>query len=220
MQATISGKEVPLFVCQLTPKTVRRCACDFLIVPPPPPLRSGPYLRVQVWRATDSLFFARVPAGASGCPLIFGLRCKASETAGALAAAVERALEWQRDMVGLRHTSLAAQYSNFTLQRCMMGISGGQGSDFIRKTDEGSADLYFRCVSGRYAKRCMAVVAACHDGCPLLAAWLLLAGSVCSQLTVQCGYAGITGCCSTSRTCCRTTCGVCAQLHHVLRHPS
>lgn len=28
MQATISGKEVPLFVCQLTPETVRRCACD------------------------------------------------------------------------------------------------------------------------------------------------------------------------------------------------
>ena len=127
-------------------------------MPLSPPLRSGPHLRVQVWRATDSLFFARVPAGASGCHLIFGLRCKASETAGALAAAVARALEWQRDTVGLRHTSLAAQYSNFTLKQCMMGMSGGQGSEFTRKTDEGSADLYFRCALGRYAKRCMAVV--------------------------------------------------------------
>ncbi|KAK9819074.1 hypothetical protein WJX81_000974 [Elliptochloris bilobata] len=90
LQATTSGRQEATFQCQLTAETV--------------------------FRATDSLFLLKVPATASGHQGTYGLRCSGSDTAGALAAAVERGLEQRRDT----------------------------GSEFSQKTDEGSADLYFR----------------------------------------------------------------------------
>lgn len=65
-------------------------------------LRSPPSLDVQAWRASESVFLVRAPATPPGKPRAYGVRCGGPGAADALAAAVESALEAQRDTVGLQ----------------------------------------------------------------------------------------------------------------------
>lgn len=55
---------------------------------------------MQVWRASESVFLVRAPAAPPGKPRAYGMRSGGPDAADALAAAVERALQAQRDTVG------------------------------------------------------------------------------------------------------------------------
>ncbi len=106
LQATRSDTQEPLFVCQLTPETVRRRTraarrprvARLRLAP----TRAGSALARarQVWRASETLFFVRAPAAGGGRARTYGVRCRAPGAAGAMADAVHRALERQREAVG------------------------------------------------------------------------------------------------------------------------
>jgi len=106
LQATRSDTQEPLFVCQLTPETVRqRTRAVRPALHGRPAAGAGvrglrPARARQVWRASDTLFLVRAPAAGGGRARTYGVRCRAPGAAGAVADAVHSALERQRDAVG------------------------------------------------------------------------------------------------------------------------
>ena len=64
-------------------------------------LRPRALAGAQVWRASESVFVVRAPAVPPGKPHAFGIRCEGADVADAVAAAVKRALDAQRDTVGI-----------------------------------------------------------------------------------------------------------------------